>query len=119
MDSVEVGESGIEQTTGFWFSPNVKGIKFTDLIEVTLTTELNRNNRPAEIWYAKYSTGEVIRVDPGDLWDLNTREIVEYMIQSGIRVVADGNAIQAIQVEQITVGLYYCIAYFSQHITIS
>jgi len=86
-DKVVVNETGIVQTTGFWFSPTVKGISFEGLESVIITTRFDNQDRANEIWIAVYSSGESREVDPGDLWEMNGQPIREYLIERSINVV--------------------------------
>lgn len=88
-DKVVVDDLGIMQKTGFWFNPTIKGLEFEDLNEILITIEKNENDFPALIWYGKYSTEKVKRVDPGDLWEDNIAEIVQYIRKLGINVIVD------------------------------
>lgn len=88
-DKVVIDESRIIQKTGFWFSPTLKGFEFKELNEIVITVEKDETDYPALIWYGHYSSGDIKKVDPGDLWDNNTTEIVQYIKKLGINVLID------------------------------
>src|SRR5262245_2700216 len=45
MDRVVLDDEKLEQTTGFWFSPTVKGFRLADVALVTITTAHDRKGR--------------------------------------------------------------------------
>jgi hypothetical protein len=88
LDRVVVDDEGIEQTTGFWFAPTEKGIRFAGTRRVRIERERSggRRNRMQDVWYAEDGAGGVQRLDPGDLWDLHADEIVTCLRARGIEV---------------------------------
>ena len=78
-DRVVINEKRLEQTTGFWFSPTVKGFDLLDLRKVIITTGRDLKGREIEIWVAEYNDGESVRIDPGDLWESNGDQIVDFL----------------------------------------
>ena len=89
MDKVELSDEQIQQSTGFWFNQTVKGFQIYGLNRVLIVIEPDRNNRFKELWITEYTSGKRIKVDPGDLWESNGDEIVEYMTDRGIVVVRE------------------------------
>ncbi len=85
-DRVVVNEERVEQTTGFWFSPTVKGFDLADLKKVIITTGRDLKGRKIEIWMAEYNNGESVRLDPGDLWESNGDQIVNFLRNLGVPV---------------------------------
>ena len=85
-DRVVISENRLEQTTGFWFSPTVKGFDLLDLRKVTITTGRDLKRREIEIWVAEYGDGVSVRIDPGDLWESNGDEIVDFLENLGVPV---------------------------------
>ena len=86
MDKVQVDSEGIFQSTGFWFSQTEKGFEFNGLERILITEGHDMKNRVIEIWVAEYRSGESVSIDPGDLWESNGQEIVEYMRKEGLKV---------------------------------
>lgn len=89
MDRVVLNEKKLEQTTGFWFSPTVKGFPLADVESVTIRTATDRRNRRYEQWYVSYKDGSSEAIDPGDLWVLNGQDIANRLRQKGIVVVQE------------------------------
>ena len=89
MDKVELSDEQIQQSTGFWFNQTVKGFPFYCLKRALIVNELDRNNRYKEVWFAEYTSGKRVKVDPGDLWVSNGEQIIEYMTNRGIVVVRE------------------------------
>lgn len=87
LDRVVLDEQKLEQTTGFWFAPTVKGFEYDEVTSVTITTEITPKGLENDIWLVHYQDGRRERIDPGDLWAMNTDEIVPRLEQEGIVVV--------------------------------
>ncbi len=87
LDRVIIDEIRIEQTTGFWFDPTVKGFDFDDLSRIVITTGRDLKGREIEIWVAKYNHRESVQIDPGDLWATNGGRIVSFLRSNGISVL--------------------------------
>ena len=87
LDRVVVDETRIEQTTGFWFDPTVKGFDFDDLSRIVITTGRDLKGREIEIWVAEYNRRESVQIDPGDLWATNGSRIVSFLRSNGISVL--------------------------------
>ena len=88
-DRVELSNEQIQQTTGFWFDLRVKGFEFSGLKQVLIGAELDRNNRYKEVWIAEYTSGKTVKIDPGDLWESNGEQIVQFMENNGIIVIRE------------------------------
>jgi hypothetical protein len=86
LDKVQIDPDGIFQSTGLWFSQTQKGFKFSDLDRVLITEGRDMKNRTIEIWVAEYKSGESVTIDPGDLWESNGLEIIEYMKKKGLEI---------------------------------
>ncbi|KYF78757.1 hypothetical protein BE17_46395 [Sorangium cellulosum] len=86
MDRVVLDDQKLEQTTGFWFAPTVKGFRLADVASVTIGTARGRKNRVVEVWIVKMKNGETREIDPGDLWEMNGEDIVRRLREKGIEV---------------------------------
>ena len=86
LDRVVIDEQKLEQTTGFWFSPTVKGFPLANLSSISIETARDRKDRPYDLWVGTYANGTVLKVDPGDLWDLNGEDIARRLRARGISV---------------------------------
>ena len=87
MDRVIVDEHRIRQSTGWWFDQTEKGFDFDGLEQVIITTGRDMKGREIEIWVARYTRRPEVRIDPGDLWELNGDAISEHLNALGIEVV--------------------------------
>jgi len=85
-DRVVVTKEELTQTTGFWFAPTVKGFRFSETKAVTITTEIERRGIRNDIWTIHKKDGTTECIDPGDLWETNTDEIVPILKKHGIEV---------------------------------
>lgn len=75
-DQVTVTDTKVEQRTGFWFAPNVKGFSYKGVKSVQiLDRPTGPKGRLAESWEVHYADGRVHVIDPGDLWEVNGAEI--------------------------------------------
>ncbi|WP_437825800.1 hypothetical protein [Sorangium sp. So ce1153] len=86
MDRVVLDDQKLEQTTGFWFAPTVKGFRLADVAFVAIGTARGRKNRVVEVWIVKMKNGETREIDPGDLWEMNGEDIVRRLREKGIEV---------------------------------
>ena len=86
LDRVVLDDEKLEQTTGFWFAPTVKGFRLEDVETIAIGTARDRKNREYEVWNVKFKTGQVQEIDPGDLWEMNDRDIIERLKAKGIEV---------------------------------
>lgn len=87
LDRVIVDEVRIEQRTGLWFAPTVKGFDLAGLERIVITEGRDLKGRPVEIWVAEYPSRPAVRVDPGDLWEMNGTLLAEHLTKRGVRVV--------------------------------
>jgi len=87
MDRVVVDDERIEQRTGFWFAPTVKGFDLAGIERILITEGRDLKQRPIELWVAEYPSRPAIRVDPGDLWEMNGRLIVDHLTRRGVTVI--------------------------------
>ncbi|WP_437966625.1 hypothetical protein WMF04_44670 [Sorangium sp. So ce260] len=86
MDRVVLDDQKLEQTTGFWFAPTVKGFRFADVSSVTIGTARDRKKREYEIWIVRLKDGQTREIDPGDLWEMNGQDIARRLGDKGIEV---------------------------------
>lgn len=86
MDRVVLDEEKLEQTTGFWFSPTVKGFRLADVESITINIARDRKDREYEVWEARLKNGRLQRIDPGDLWEMNGPDIIERLKAKGVEV---------------------------------
>lgn len=86
MDKVVLDERKLEQTTGFWFDPTVKGFSLEHLSSITIETVRAKKNRSHDVWIGTLDDGSRHEVDPGDLWDMNGEDIALRLRARGIRV---------------------------------
>jgi hypothetical protein len=85
MDTVTVTPERVEQRTGFWFKPNVKGFRFGDVERIRLVRK--RTGKHVQvIWELARRDGRVVDLDPGDLWEHGTAEILPRVRAAGIPV---------------------------------
>jgi hypothetical protein len=86
MDRVVLDDEKLEQTTGFWFAPTVKGFRFADVATIAIGTTRDRKNREVEVWRVKGRDGQTREIDPGDLWEINGQDIIRRLREKGIEV---------------------------------
>ncbi len=86
MDRVVLDDEKLEQTTGVWFAPTVKGFRLADTARVTIGTALDKKNRAYEVWIVKLKNGQTRMIDPGDLWEMHGPDIIERLRKKGIEV---------------------------------
>ena len=89
LDRVVLDDEKLEQTTGFWFAPTVKGFRLADAFSVTIRNEPNRKGRETEVWIITMKSGQTQRIDPGDLWEMNGDDIAARLEEKGIIVVRE------------------------------
>lgn len=95
IDRVVVDDSGIHQSTGFWFNPTEKGFRYDEVESITLFNEIRRNTKGArlvggvanELWRIHLKRGETRILDPGDLWAFHTEEMLPVLQGRGIAVI--------------------------------
>ena len=85
LDHVVLDDVGLTQRGGFWFNQTTKGFRYADADRIEIRQETVRKRRAA-IWYVYASDGTVQRIDPGDLWEVNTKAIVMFLEARGIDV---------------------------------
>ncbi|WP_437981664.1 hypothetical protein [Sorangium sp. So ce117] len=86
MDRVVLDDEKLEQTTGFWFAPSVKGFRLAEVESVAIGTARDRKNREIEVWIVKGRDGQTREIDPGDLWEMNGQDILRRLREKGIDV---------------------------------
>jgi hypothetical protein len=88
MDRVVLDDTKLEQTTGFWFSQTVKGFRLAEVesIKITIMKATGRKDRDYAVWIARLKNGGTRQVDPGDLWENNSEDIIERLKAKGIEV---------------------------------
>lgn len=86
MDRVVLDDEKLEQTTGFWFAPTVKGFRLAEVASVAIGTARDRKNREIEVWIVKGRDGQTREIDPGDLWEMNGQDILRRLGEKGIDV---------------------------------
>ncbi|HWB01589.1 MAG TPA: hypothetical protein VG796_01110 [Verrucomicrobiales bacterium] len=88
MDRVVLDDTKLQQTTGFWFSPTIKGFNLAGLksIRIIKVKAMGRNDRDHDEWIATMKSGRTEQLDPGDLWENNTDDIVDCLKARGIEV---------------------------------
>jgi hypothetical protein len=83
VDRVTVTPTEIEQKTGFWFAQTVKGFKYADVASIEIGEQIGRKRRQV-VWNVHRKDGRVNVVDPGDLWEMNSSQIVPLLEQYGV-----------------------------------
>jgi hypothetical protein len=86
MDRVVLDDEKLEQTTGFWWAPTIKGFHLAGVDSVTIRTATNYQDRQYELWVVKLKDGTTREIDPGDLWDRHAQDILERLKAKGIAV---------------------------------
>lgn len=86
LDRVVLDDEKLEQTTGFWFAPTVKGFRLADTASVTISNTRDRKNREYEVWIVTMKNGTTREIDPGDLWVMNGPDIIRRLREKGIAV---------------------------------
>jgi len=89
IDRVVLDDEKLEQTTGFWWSPTVKGFHYDEVASVRIIKARGRKNREYEAWVVKLRSGGTREIDPGDLWDMNRADIVQRLRDKGVEVQLD------------------------------
>ena len=72
--------------TGFWFYQTHKGFDFEEVASIRVREVRKRRNTEEE-WDLQLRSGGTRTIDPGDLWDYATAEIVAALAARGIPVV--------------------------------
>ena len=85
FDRVAVTAEHIEQRTGFGWSQTVKGFRFADVSFVRITNKpTGPKRRLSAIWEIHEKNGTTRDLDPGDLWEANSEEIVALLRDHGV-----------------------------------
>ncbi len=84
LDRVVVTPKRIEQRTGFWFAPMTKGFDYGDVESVRIAHGVTGGRRRGKLWYVRHLNGKVEPINPGDLWESNTQEIVPLLEGYGV-----------------------------------
>jgi hypothetical protein len=79
LDTIRINSERIEQNKGFWFAQTTEAINYSDVEFIKLREEKNDNGLLNTIWEVNLKTGQRNDIDVGDLWDSNSKEIVEIM----------------------------------------
>jgi len=86
LDRVVLSDEKLEQTTGFWFAPTVKGFRLADVDSITIGTARDAKGREYEVWNVRLTGGQLKEIDPGDLWEMNDLDIIQRLEAKGIEV---------------------------------
>ncbi|NOT24634.1 MAG: hypothetical protein HOP16_00905 [Acidobacteria bacterium] len=84
-DRVVLDDTHLEQTTGFWFLPNITAFELDAVSSVYLT-----NRDDDEVWVVQFKDGSTQEFDPSDLWETNGRDIAMRLRTRGIAVTYPG-----------------------------
>ncbi|HWB01585.1 MAG TPA: hypothetical protein VG796_01090 [Verrucomicrobiales bacterium] len=89
MDRVVLDDTKLQQTTGFWFSPTIKGFNLAGLksIRIIKVKAMGRNDHDHDEWIATMKSGRTGQLDPGDLWENNAEDIIDRLKAKGIEVM--------------------------------
>jgi hypothetical protein len=55
-------------------------------ITITTVKAVGRRDRDHDVWIATTKSGRTQQVDPGDLWENNSQDIIERLEAKGIEV---------------------------------
>lgn len=83
VDRVTVTSTGIEQRTGLWFAQTQKGFKYADVASIQIGERRGRR-RTEMIWNVRHKDGSLSVLDPGDLWEMNSNQIVPQLERYGV-----------------------------------
>lgn len=89
LESVRVSPAGLTIRTGFWFSPTVHSISFSDLESITQRSEaVNQRLVPRHdtFWHFRYRSREQRDINLPDLLDAHRHTVIEYLHRHGIDV---------------------------------
>jgi hypothetical protein len=84
-DEVLVTGESVYQTTGFWFAPTRKGFRFDEVASVRVCDKPDRDGHMSMIWELHYRDGHVRDLDPGDLWEISSPEVVARLKRRGVQ----------------------------------
>ena len=85
-DHIEFTEKGIVHYTGFWFDQRVYGFDYSKVKSIEIRTDKESKKKQSQIWYISYKTGKTIRLDPADLWEMNTNFITKKCKDNMIKI---------------------------------
>ena len=85
-DHIEFTEKGIVHYTGFWFDQRVYGFDYSKVKSIEIRTEKGSKKKQSQIWYITYNAGKTIRLDPADLWEMNTNFITKKCRDNMIKI---------------------------------
>ena len=85
-DHIEFTEKGIVHYTGFWFDQRVYGFDYSKVKSIEIRTEKVSKKKQSQIWYITYKAGKTIRLDPADLWEMNTDFITKKCRDNMIKI---------------------------------
>ena len=85
-DHIEFTEKGIVHYTGFWFDQRVYGFDYSKVKSIEIRTEKGSKKKQRQIWYITYKAGKTIRLDPADLWEMNTNFITKKCRDNMIKI---------------------------------
>jgi hypothetical protein len=86
MDTVTITPTEIKQTTGFWFSPTVNTVRYSDVQSISIHTVKKRKGGDARRWIIHRTDGTTRELDPGDLWENNEDFVVKKLRQYGVTI---------------------------------
>lgn len=86
MDRVVLDDEKLEQTTGFWFAPTVKGFRLADVASIRISSAMDSKGRQQEIWIVSLTDGKTREINPGDLWENNGPDIRKRLQAKGIKI---------------------------------
>lgn len=89
LDHVVLDDAKLEQTTGLWFAPTVKGFRTDSVARIVVTTGVNPKNLRAMMWVVEHKDGRTEAIDPGDVWEMHTDALVARLRERGIEVVVE------------------------------
>lgn len=85
-DRFEISSEGLHLSTGFWFSPMVKDIRFTDAetIWVPHAEVGDRHRTPIRV---RHRSGAIETISQGDLITQCLEDVAEFAKAAGVRVM--------------------------------
>jgi len=85
-DQVVLDDDKLQQTTGLWFAPTVKGFELRSASRILIATGVLEHDQRATGWVVEHKDGHTEVFDPGDLWELHTDDLVPRLRRRGIEV---------------------------------
>ena len=83
-DVVRVSPTRIEQSASFPF-PRSKGFSYNEVSYVHITEVMGWDDSRVVIWQVHWRNGTITDLDPGDLWEWNSDEIIRYLKARGVK----------------------------------